>query len=72
MVLVLCLAVSDSFALETVDRNGKKYRTGREADPAGFDDWVGQLDGGRARGEIEQRFANSSEFAGIVAEYGLE
>ena len=72
MVLVLCLAVSDSFALETVDRNGKKYMTGREADPAGFDDWVGQLNGGRTRGEIEQRFANSSEFAGMIAEYGLE
>ena len=45
---------------------------GREADPAGFEYWVGQLDGGKARGEIEQGFANSSEFAGIVAEYGLE
>ena len=49
------------------------YRTfmGREADPAGFADWVGQLNNGVSRESVFQGFAGSQEWAGICAEYGI-
>ena len=49
------------------------YRTfmGREADPAGFADWVGQLNSGVSRESVFQGFAGSTEWAGICAEYGI-
>ena len=49
------------------------YRTfmGREADPAGFSDWVGQLNSGVSRESVFQGFAGSAEWAGICAEYGI-
>ena len=49
------------------------YRTfmGREADPAGFADWVGQLNSGVSRESVFQGFAGSQEWAGICAEYGI-
>ena len=49
------------------------YRTfmGREADPAGFSDWVGQLNRGASRESVFQGFAGSAEWAGICAEYGI-
>ncbi len=50
------------------------YRTflGRECDPNGLADWVGQLDRGeKSRDEILPGFANSQEFSGIMAQYGL-
>ncbi len=49
------------------------YRTfmGREADPAGFADWVGQLNSGVSRESVFQGFAGSAEWAGICAEYGI-
>ncbi len=50
------------------------YRTflGRECDPNGLADWVGQLDRGeKSRDEILPGFANSQEFSNIMAQYGL-
>ncbi len=50
------------------------YRTflGRECDPNGLADWVGQLDRGeKTRDEILPGFANSQEFTDIMSEYGL-
>ena len=49
------------------------YRTfmGREADPAGFADWTGQLAAGASRESVFQGFAGSAEWAGICAEYGI-
>ncbi len=50
------------------------YRTflGREAEPNGLADWVGQLDRGeKTRDEILPGFANSQEFSNIMAQYGL-
>ena len=44
---------------------------GREADEAGFNDWVSQLNNGRSRDDIASGFANSQEFANILAQYGL-
>ena len=50
------------------------YRTylGREPEPAGFNDWVGQLDRGeKTRDQVMAGFAYSAEFGDIMAEYGL-
>lgn len=49
------------------------YRTfmGREADEAGFNAWVGQLDSGVSREEVFDGFAASTEFAQICASYGI-
>ena len=49
------------------------YRTfmGREPDQAGFDAWVEQLDSGVSREEVFDGFAQSIEFAGICASYGI-
>ena len=49
------------------------YRTfmGREADEAGFGAWVSQLNGGVSREEVFNGFAQSPEFTGICADYGI-
>ncbi|MBO4637863.1 MAG: DUF4214 domain-containing protein, partial [Clostridiales bacterium] len=49
------------------------YRTfmGREPDEAGFNAWVSQLDSGVSREEVFNGFAQSGEFAGICASYGI-
>lgn len=44
---------------------------GRSSDPAGKQNWVGQLNAGTTRDTVFWGFANSAEFRGIVAEYGL-
>ena len=44
---------------------------GREPDPSGFADWVGQLNNGASRESVFQGFAQSQEWAGICAEYGI-
>jgi len=42
----------------------------REPDAAGLADWVGQLDRGeKSRDEIVNGFADSVEFAAIMAQY---
>ena len=43
----------------------------RSSDPAGKQNWVNQLDAGTTRDTVFWGFANSAEFRGIVAEYGL-
>lgn len=45
---------------------------GRECDPAGLAAWTQALAEGAGREQVEQGFADSVEFAGIVAGYGLE
>ena len=49
------------------------YRTfmGREADEAGFNAWVAQLNEGVSREEVFEGFAQSPEFTGICASYGI-
>ena len=49
------------------------YRTfmGREPDSAGFDAWVAQLDSGVSSEEVFNGFSQSTEFAGICADYGI-
>ena len=49
------------------------YRTfmGREADEAGFNAWVAQLDSGVSREEVFEGFAQSPEFTRICASYGI-
>ena len=49
------------------------YRTfmGREADAAGFNAWVAQLDSGVSREEVFNGFAQSQEFGGICSSYGI-
>jgi subtilisin family serine protease/sugar lactone lactonase YvrE len=41
---------------------------GREADPAGLNDWVGQLNAGATRGKILVGFSESNEFKGDMAD----
>ena len=50
------------------------YRTflGREPDPSGYKDWVGRLKAGTSRDVVMKGFANSTEFAKIIKEYGIE
>ena len=49
------------------------YRTfmGREADEAGFNAWVAQLNEGVSREEVFNGFAQSPEFTRICADYGI-
>ncbi len=49
------------------------YRTfmNREPDPAGFDDWTGQLSAGASREHVFRGFAGSSEWANICVNYGI-
>lgn len=49
------------------------YRTflGREADSAGRDDWVGQLNKGVSRDQVMSGFSGSIEFDSIMKSYGL-
>ena len=49
------------------------YRTflGREADPEGYNYWLGQLAGGMSRDEMIRNCAYSQEFSNIMASYGL-
>ena len=44
---------------------------GREPDAAGLQDWVERLENGRKREDVYYGFADSVEFSGIVASYGL-
>lgn len=52
----------------------RMYRTflGREADAAGKADWLNRLAQGQSREKIFDGFADSTEFAGIVASFGLK
>ena len=43
----------------------------READEAGLSDWTGRLNAGTSREDVFWGFANSQEFANLVASYGL-
>ncbi len=49
------------------------YRTflGREPEPEGHAYWINQLQSGKSRDEVLAGFANSPEFANIMAQYGL-
>ncbi len=50
------------------------YRSmmGREADEAGLNGWVSQLQGGFiSRSEVTKAFVESAEFSGICTEYGI-
>ena len=49
------------------------YRTfmGREPDQGGFDNWMAALASGQSREFVFQGFAQSQEWAGICAEYGI-
>ena len=49
------------------------YRTfmGREYDQSGYDNWMNALASGRSREFVFQGFAQSEEWAGICAEYGI-
>ena len=44
---------------------------GREAEEAGFKDWTGRLAKGMSRDSVLMGFADSSEFASIMAGYGI-
>lgn len=44
---------------------------GRQPDPAGLADWVGQFDSGISREHIFCGFANSLEFESLCADYGI-
>ena len=50
------------------------YRTflDREAEPAGLKYWVGKLSSGMTREEAASGFAASTEFAGIMAQFGFQ
>ena len=50
------------------------YRTflGREADQAGYNDWMKKLNSGTDRKTVMMGFANSAEFAKIMASYGIK
>ena len=45
---------------------------GREAEPAGLEFWKGKLKTEMTRAQVNEGFANSREFAGIVAAYDSE
>jgi len=49
------------------------YRTyfDREADEAGFNDWMGQLNNGASREHVVNGFSGSVEFANLVNSFGL-
>ena len=44
---------------------------GRLYDDEGLNDWVNQLNNGTSRETVFWGFANSQEFANMVASYGL-
>ena len=50
------------------------YRTflGREPDTGGFNNWVNKLKYSSSRDEVLYGFANSAEFAKIMAQYGIK
>ena len=50
------------------------YRTflGREADQGGYNDWMNRLRNGTSRDSVMKGFANSAEFAKIMAKYGIK
>ena len=50
------------------------YRTflGREADTGGYNDWMNKLRTGTSRDIVMKGFANSTEFANIMAKYGIK
>ena len=50
------------------------YRTflGREADQGGYNDWMNKLRTGTSRDSVMKGFANSTEFANIMAKYGIK
>ena len=45
---------------------------GREADPTGLEAWTAALDQGTTREQVNEGFANSTEFAGIVMSFNPE
>ncbi len=68
------------FSQEFIDHNysndefvKRLYRTfmGREADTAGYNDWMGRLAAGATREDVFYGFANSPEFQKICADYGI-
>ena len=50
------------------------YRTflGREADTGGYNNWMKKLASGTSRDTVLMGFANSTEFANIMAKYGIK
>jgi hypothetical protein len=44
----------------------------RDADPAGWETWMSELDNGRDRGDILDGFIYSQEFAKLCAKYGIK
>jgi hypothetical protein len=44
----------------------------READPQGYNDWMGQLNSGVSRQFVLAGFVNSTEFRNLCAKYGIE
>lgn len=50
------------------------YRTflGREADEGGYHYWLKKIQSGTSRDSVLTGFANSKEFAGIMAQYGIK
>ncbi|MBR6157467.1 MAG: DUF4214 domain-containing protein [Lachnospiraceae bacterium] len=50
------------------------YRTflGREADQGGYNNWMKALNSGTSRDDVMKGFANSTEFAKIMAKYGIK
>lgn len=67
---------SDEFIGENLSNDEfvtRMYRTflGREPDPAGKADWLNRLKQGQTKEQIFNGFADSQEFAGIIASFGL-
>ena len=44
----------------------------RSADPGGYNNWMGLLNGGSSREFVFSNFVNSTEFASICAKYGIQ
>ena len=44
---------------------------GREADTGGYNNWMNKLSSGTSRDTVLMGFANSKEFANIMAKYGI-
>ena len=44
----------------------------RDADPAGWDLWLSELNAGRDRGEVLDGYIYSNEFSSLCQEYGIK
>ena len=45
---------------------------GREANTGGYNNWMNKLNSGTSRETVLMGFANSKEFANIMAKYGIK